>query len=162
MASVNKAILVGNLGRDPDIRLTSAGQTVANFSIATNERWTAQNGERVERTEWHRVVAWGRLAEICAEYLCRGRQIYVEGRLQTREWEDRDGILRYTTEVVAQDIQFLGRPGGHQQASDEPTPGPESEPEPQPESELESDPGDAGLVEVTMSGDDAASEAVPS
>ena len=112
MASVNKVILVGNLGRDPELRYTQQGQAVANFTLATNENWTSKSGEREERTEWHRVVAWGRTAELCAEYLAKGRTVYVEGRLQTREWEDREGQKRRTTEIVAQTVQFLGGRGG--------------------------------------------------
>ena len=108
MASVNKVILVGRLGRDPELRYTQSGQAVANFSLATNESWTNRDGERQERTEWHRIVVWRRLGEICGEYHSKGRQVYVEGRLQTRDWEDRDGNKRYTTEIVATDVQFLG------------------------------------------------------
>ncbi|MBN1572452.1 MAG: single-stranded DNA-binding protein [Deltaproteobacteria bacterium] len=110
--SVNKAILVGNLGSDPEVRYTPSGRPVATFSIATNEKWTDKNtGEKQERTEWHRIVAWGRLGEICGEYLSKGKQIYIEGRIQTRSWEDRDGNRRYTTEIVAQTMQMLGRRG---------------------------------------------------
>lgn len=108
MAGVNKVILVGRLGRDPEVRYTPDGTAVANFSIATSDEWTDKNsGERKERTEWHRIVAWRRLGEICGEYLARGRQVYVEGKLQTRSWE-KDGVTRYITEVVASDVQFLG------------------------------------------------------
>ena len=110
--SVNKVILVGNLGRDPELRKTQSGQPVATFTLATNERWTGKDGERQERTEWHRIVAWGRQAEICDEYLSKGRQVYIEGRIQTREWEDKEGQKRYTTEIVAQTVQFLGSRGG--------------------------------------------------
>jgi len=111
MAGVNKVILVGNLGRDPEIRYTQGGQAVCNFTLATTESWASkEGGAREEKTEWHRVVAWGRLAEICGEYLAKGRQVYIEGRLQTREWEDRDGNKRVTTEIVAQTMQMLGRP----------------------------------------------------
>ncbi|MGD8394881.1 MAG: single-stranded DNA-binding protein [Candidatus Eiseniibacteriota bacterium] len=116
MASVNKVILVGNLGSDPEIRHTQNGNVVANFNVATNEQWKGKDGERNERTEWHRIVAWGRLAEICEQYLSRGRQVYIEGRLQTRQWEDRDGNRRYTTEIVAQVMQMLGRPGDRGEA----------------------------------------------
>lgn len=116
MASVNKVILIGNLGSDPETRHTQSGQTVANFSMATNEQWTSKDGERNERTEWHRIVVWGRQAEICEQYLRKGKQIYVEGRLQTRQWEDRDGNRRYTTEVVAQAVKFLGRAGDRPEA----------------------------------------------
>ena len=108
MASVNKAILVGNLGSDPDIRYTPSGTAVANFSLATNEQWTNKDGEKTEKTEWHRIVAWGRLGEICGEYLKKGSQVYIEGRIQTRAWEDRDGNKRYTTEIIAQAMQMLG------------------------------------------------------
>jgi single-strand DNA-binding protein len=112
MASVNKVILIGNLGRDPELRYTQNGQAVVNFTLATTENWNDRSsGERIERTEWHRVVAWGRLAETCAQYLAKGRSVYVEGRLQTREWEDRDGQKRRTTEVNAQTVQFLGGRG---------------------------------------------------
>lgn len=110
MASVNKVILVGNLGADPEIRYTPSGTAVANFRLATNEQWTNKNGEKAERTEWHRIVAWARLGEICGEYLKKGTQVYIEGRLQTKSWEDRDGNKRYTTEIVAQAMQMLGSP----------------------------------------------------
>ena len=110
---VNKVILIGNLGRDPEIRYTQGGQPVANFTMATSERWNNKDGERQERTEWHKIVVWGKLAEFCGEYLSKGRQVYAEGRLQTREWEDKDGNKRWTTEVVANAIQFVGpRPVG--------------------------------------------------
>jgi single-strand DNA-binding protein len=108
MAGVNKVILVGNLGRDPEIRYTPDGTAVANFSIATSDEWKDKNtGEKRERTEWHRIVAWRRLGEICGEYLSKGSQVYVEGKLQTRSWE-QDGITRYMTEIVASTVQFLG------------------------------------------------------
>ncbi len=109
--SVNKVILVGNLGSDPELRYTQGGQAVANFNIATNERWTDKGGETQERTEWHKIVVWGRQAENCEKYLSKGRQVYIEGRLQTRDWEDRDGNKRYTTEIVAQNVQFLSGGG---------------------------------------------------
>ena len=113
MAGVNKVILIGNLGRDPELRYTQGGQPVANFSVATSESWNDKNsGERVERTEWHKVVVWGRTAELCAKYLAKGRTVYLEGRLQTREWEDKEGNKRWTTEVNAQTVQFLGGPRG--------------------------------------------------
>ena len=105
---VNKAIVLGNLGQDPEVRYTQGGQAVASFSVATSETFNDKNGERQERTEWHRIVAWGKTAELCGEYLRKGRQVYVEGRLQTRNWEDKDGQKRYTTEIVAQNVQFLG------------------------------------------------------
>jgi single-strand DNA-binding protein len=112
MASVNKVILVGNLGRDPELRYTQNGQAVANFSVATTDRWNSKEGQREERTEWHRIVAWGKTAELCAQYLSKGRSVYIEGRIQSREWEDREGQKRNTTEIVAQTVQFLGGRGG--------------------------------------------------
>lgn len=111
MGSVNKVILIGNLGKDPEIRHTPGGAAVANFSLATNEAWNNREGQREERTEWHRVVAFGKLAEICGQYLKKGKQVYVEGRLQTRAWDDRDGNKRYTTEIVASTMTMLGRAG---------------------------------------------------
>ncbi len=113
MASVNKVILVGNLGRDPELRYTPGGQPVANFSIATSESWNKKDGSgKEERTEWHRIVAWGRTAELCAQYLAKGRTVYIEGRLQTREWENKEGLKQRTTEVIAQSVQFIGSGGG--------------------------------------------------
>lgn len=109
-ASVNKVILVGRLGADPEIRYTPNGQAVATLRLATNE-WSGSGESREERTEWHRVVVWGKLAERCSEYLKKGRQVYAEGRLRTRSWEDRDGNKRYTTEIVANTVQFLGSAG---------------------------------------------------
>jgi single-strand DNA-binding protein len=108
---VNKVILIGNLGRDPELRRTAGGTAVANFTLATSESWTNRNGEREKSTEWHRIVCWAKLAEFASEYLTKGKQIYVEGRLQTREWEDREGVKRRTTEVNARTIQLLGRKG---------------------------------------------------
>lgn len=108
---VNKAILIGNLGADPEVRFTPGGQAVANFRIATSESWTDKNGQKQERVEWHRIVVWGKLAELCGEYLKKGRQCYVEGRLQTREWTDKEGKKNYTTEVVANQVVFLGGRG---------------------------------------------------
>jgi single-strand DNA-binding protein len=110
---VNKVILVGNLGRDPEVRYSPNGQAVANVTLATSESWKDKtSGEKQERTEWHRIVFFGRLAEIAGEYLKKGAQIYVEGRLQTRKWQDKDGHERYTTEIVANDMQMLGSRGG--------------------------------------------------
>jgi single-strand DNA-binding protein len=120
MSGVNKVILVGNLGRDPEIRYTKAGQAVASFSLATSEKWTDKDsGEKHEKTEWHRIVAWGKLGEICGEYLSKGKQVYIEGRLQTRKWEDNDGNEKHTTEIVANNMTMLGQRGladgsGHQ------------------------------------------------
>lgn len=109
MASgVNKVMLIGRLGNDPEVRYTSNGGAVANFNVATNESWTDKQGQKQEKTEWHRIVVWGKLAELCGQYLSKGRQVFVEGRLQTREWQDKEGGKRYTTEVVVQNVQFLG------------------------------------------------------
>ncbi len=109
MSGINKVILIGRLGSDPEVRYTPSGVAVANFSVATSEEWKNKDtGEKQERTEWHRIVAWRRLGEICGEYLSKGRQVYVEGRIQTRSWDDRDGNKKYTTEIIANDIQFLG------------------------------------------------------
>uniref|UniRef100_UPI0035937DBD single-stranded DNA-binding protein n=1 Tax=Desulfococcus sp. TaxID=2025834 RepID=UPI0035937DBD len=109
MAGVNKAIIIGRLGQDPEIRYFQDGTAVANFSVATSEEWKdKETGEKRERTEWHRIVAFKRLAEICGQYLAKGRQVCIEGRIQTREWEDRDGNKRYTTEIVANTMQMLG------------------------------------------------------
>ncbi len=124
--SVNKVILIGRLGADPEVRYTADGQPVASFRIATSGRWTDKNGNKQERTEWHRIVAFGKLAETCGEYLSKGRQVYIEGRLQTRSYEDREGVKRYVTEIVAQSMQMLGpRPdgaGARAMDSDEPPP----------------------------------------
>ena len=108
MAGINKVILVGRLGNDPEVRYTQDGSAVASFSLATSDEWKdKETGDKKERTEWHRIVAWRKLGEICGEYLSKGRQVYVEGKLQTRSWE-KDGVTRYTTEIVASDVQFLG------------------------------------------------------
>ncbi len=111
MSGVNKVILVGNLGADPTMRHTPSGTAVANFNVATSETFKNKNGEKETRTEWHRVVAWARLAEICNEYLKKGKQVYIEGRLQTRSWEDQSGTKKYSTEVVANNMVMLGRAG---------------------------------------------------
>jgi len=112
MAGVNKVILIGNLGRDPELRYTQSGQAVVNFTLATSENWNDKSGEKQERTEWHRIVVWGRVGELCAQYLSKGRTVYIEGRIQTREWEDKEGNKRSTTEINAQTVQFLGGPRG--------------------------------------------------
>ena len=112
MAGVNKVILVGNLGAEPEVRYTASGVAMATFRIATTEQWTTKDGEKAERTEWHRIVAWRRLGEICGEFLHKGSQVYIEGKIQTRSWEDREGIKRYTTEIVAQTMQMLGGQSG--------------------------------------------------
>ena len=109
MAGVNKVIIVGRLGKDPEVRYTPNGQAVANFTVATSENWTDKtSGQKQEKTEWHRIVVWGRLAELCRDYLKKGRQVYIDGRLQTRSWDDRDGTKKYTTEIIANTVQFLG------------------------------------------------------
>ena len=112
MGSVNKVILVGNLGRDAELRYTPGGAAVATINMATTEVWNDKAGQRQEKTEWHRVVLWGKSAESLAEYLVKGKQIYVEGRLQTRQWDDKDGNKRYTTEIKADRITLLGGGGG--------------------------------------------------
>ncbi|MEZ4361352.1 MAG: single-stranded DNA-binding protein [Kofleriaceae bacterium] len=125
---VNKVILVGHLGADPDMRYTPSGQGVCELRLATSESWNDKNGQRQDRTEWHRVVVWGKRAEICSKYLAKGRQVYVEGRIQTRSYDDKEGHKRYITEVIANDVQFLGgggnREGGGGRSSgrDEPPP----------------------------------------
>lgn len=112
MAGINKVILIGRLGRDPEISYTASGQAVARLSLATSEEWRDKaTGEKKERTEWHRIVVWGKQGENCGAYLAKGRQIYVEGRLQTREWEDKDGNKRYITEIIAANVTFLGGGG---------------------------------------------------
>ena len=112
MASVNKVILIGNLGRDPETRYMPDGGAITNISIATTETWKDKAGEKQEKTEWHRVAFFGKLAEIAGEYLKKGSQVYVEGRLQTRKWQDKDGQDKYTTEIVANEMKMLGSRGG--------------------------------------------------
>ena len=112
MASVNKVILVGNLGRDPETRYTAGGDAITNVSIATTDTWKDKAGEKQEKTEWHRVAFFGKLAEIAGEYLKKGSQVYVEGRLQTRKWQDKDGQDKYSTEIVADRMQMLGSRAG--------------------------------------------------
>lgn len=108
MAGINKAIIVGRVGKDPDTRYTQSGSAVTSFSVATSETWNdKQSGEKRESTEWHRIVCWNKLAEICGKYVQKGSQVYVEGKLQTRSWE-QDGVTRYTTEILASTVQFLG------------------------------------------------------
>ncbi len=117
MASLNKVMLIGNLGADPEVRSTGSGQSVATMRMATTEHWTDKTGQKAEKTEWHRVIAWGKQAELCKEYLTKGRQIYVDGKLQTREWTDKDGNKRWTTEVVATRVLFLGSAAGRTAAT---------------------------------------------
>lgn len=104
---INKAIIIGNLGADPGLRYTQSGSQVATFNVATAERWKGQDGQAQEHTEWHRIVVWGKLAEICGQYLHKGSRVYIEGRLQTRKWTDQGGIERYTTEIVAREMKML-------------------------------------------------------
>ena len=127
MGSVNKAILIGNLGRDPELRYTTGGTPVANFTLATTDRWKdAQTGEKKERTEWHRIAAFGRLAEIMSEYLRKGSQVYIEGKIRTRKWQDQNGNDRYSTEIIADQMQMLG---SRQDSIPAPSPKP-SQPQP--------------------------------
>jgi len=104
---INKAILVGRLGKDPDVRFTPDGMQVTNFTMATDEQWKDKNGEKVQKTEWHRIVTFNKLAEICGKYLVKGKLVYIEGRIQTRSWEDKEGVKRYTTEINASDMKML-------------------------------------------------------
>ena len=117
MASLNKAMLIGNLGKDPEVRYTASGQAVASFNLATSEKFKNKSGEWEERTEWHRVTLWGKLAEIAGEYLSKGKTVYIEGRLQTRKWQDNSGNERYTTEIVGDRMQMLS-PKGERKSGD--------------------------------------------
>jgi len=108
---VNKAILIGRLGKDPEVRYTPDGAMVTNFNLATDEQWKDKNGEKVQKTEWHRIVTFGKLAEICGNYLVKGKLIFVEGRIQTRSWEDKEGVKRFTTEIIANNMQMLDSKG---------------------------------------------------
>ncbi len=108
MSGLNKTMLIGRLGADPEVKDIGGGKMVARLSVATSEAW-GQGDNRQERTEWHRIVVWGKLAELCGKYLTKGRQVFVEGRIQTRKWENKDGQTQYTTEIVAQTVQFLGQ-----------------------------------------------------
>jgi len=109
MASINKVLLIGNLGQDPELKYLQSGDAVCNFSLATTESWKDRDGNPQDRTEWHNIVAFKRLAEICGEYLKKGKQVYIEGRIRTRTWEDQNGVKRYTTEIVANEMKMLGR-----------------------------------------------------
>lgn len=142
MASVNKAIIIGNLGANPEIKYLQSGQAVCELRIATSEKFKDKSGAQQEKTEWHRVVAWGKTAENCAQYLAKGRSVYVEGKIQTRTWDDKDGNKKYMTEIVAQFVQFLGGKGeqgggGRSRGdtdlpTDEPAPGPVDDGDPLP------------------------------
>ena len=128
---INKAILIGNLGADPEIRYTQSGTQVATFNVATTERWKGQDGQMQESTEWHRVVAWRRLAEICGEYLNKGSRVYIEGKIQTRKWQDQNGVDKYTTEIIAREMKMLSPRGGGSSGGDSyDSSGPDSLPEP--------------------------------
>ncbi len=122
---INKAILIGNLGSDPEVRYTQSGTAVANFTMATSEKWKGQDGEWKDQTEWHRIVVWAKLAEICGEYLSKGSKIYIEGRIQTRQWDDKDGNKRYTTEIVAREMKMLDSKGATSSGGYEEPPLPE-------------------------------------
>lgn len=124
--SVNKVILLGRLGQDPELKYTPSGSAVCNFSMATTEGWTDKSGQKQEKTEWHRIVVWGKLAELCNQYLAKGRQAFLEGKLQTRSWDDKEGNKRYTTEILASTVQFIGGASatpGNQMKSSTPTQG---------------------------------------
>ena len=133
MSGVNRAIIIGRLGADPEVRYTQGGTAVANFNVATSETWTDKSGQRQEKTEWHRIVVWGNLAEVCGQYLTKGREAYIEGKIETREWEDKNGQRRFTTEIKAQTVQFIGagqqqgqagqRQGGYQGGPQQPSRG---------------------------------------
>lgn len=110
--SVNKVLLLGRLGQDPELKFTPSGQPVCNFSVATSESWTDKNGQKQEKTEWSRIVVWGKLAELCNQYLAKGRQVFIEGKLATRSWEDQQGQKKYATEIVASTVQFIGGNAG--------------------------------------------------
>jgi single-strand DNA-binding protein len=142
MSSLNKIMLIGNLGRDPEIRYTPEGTPVANFSLATSENWTDKNGSRQEHTEWHNIVAWKRLADLSQKYLSKGRQVYIEGRIRTREWNDRDGNKRRTTEVVATQMVLLGSRSQSMDADIQP-----SETATRAEPESDEPFGDAGITD---------------
>lgn len=117
--SVNKAILIGNLGKDPELKYTPSGKAVANFSLATTDRWTSQDGQKQEQTVWHNIVAWGRQAEVIKEYLSKGRQVYIEGRIVNRSYDDKEGNKKYISEIVVQSFQFIGNRGSASDSSPE-------------------------------------------
>ena len=143
MASLNRAQLIGHLGKDPEIRYTTDGSPVASFSLATGETWTDKNGTRQERTEWHNIVAFSKLADICKQYLAKGRQVYIEGRIQTREYTDREGIKRRATEIIASNMIMLGsRAQGAQQGGVQPM-----EPVARPATDADQAFGDAGITD---------------
>ncbi len=144
MASLNKVMLIGNLGRDPEIRYTQSGSAVANFSIATTDRWTDKNGQLQERTEWHNIVLFDRLADLAQSYLKKGSQVFIEGKLQTRNWDDQQGVKHYRTEVVGNIMQFLDRrptQGASETEAQAPTPSSPPAQAPASATEAVSDPG---------------------
>jgi single-strand DNA-binding protein len=120
--NLNKAMIIGNLTRDPELRTTSGGQSVCKFGVATNQVWTDQQGQRQERAEFHNIVTWGKLAEICSQYLTKGRKVYIEGRLQTSDWEGQDGVKRYRTEIIGENMIILDRAGAKSSNNDAPAP----------------------------------------
>lgn len=137
MYSLNRATILGNLTRDPELRQTPSGQSVTSFGVATNRSWTGADGQKQEQVEFHNVVAWGKLAEICNQYLAKGRKVYVEGRLQTRDWEGQDGVRRYRTEIVTDNVIILDRAGAPAGAfTAAAPPAPKDEPSAQPEAEI--------------------------
>ena len=145
---INKATLIGRLGRDPEMRYTQSGTAVANFTLATNEVWKDKEGNKQERTEWHRVVAFARLGEICGQYLSKGKLIYVEGRIQTRDWLDKEGVKRYTTEIVANEMKMLESKGAAiSQAAFQDDPGP-SDADIIPQPPIAGPPADESLEDV--------------
>ena len=150
MASgVNQVILVGNLGRDPELRFTPNGQPVCSFSVATSDSWTDKNGQKQERTEWHRIVVWGKQGELCAQYLAKGRMVYVSGRIQSREWDDKEGQKRTTVEIIADRIQFLGGAGGASRAN---TPSGDTMPYAAPQTQTSNTMNYAGGTPITTQG----------
>lgn len=141
MYSLNRATVLGNVTRDPEVRQTATGQSVCSFGVATNRSWTDASGKKQEAVEFHNIVAWGKLAEICGQYITKGRKVYIEGRLQTREWEGQDGAKRQRTEIVTDNMIILDRPGGahaaaSQSAPPTPPPKPKDEPAVNPDEEI--------------------------
>lgn len=149
--SINKAILVGNVGNDPEVRYLDSGTPVANFRLATSENYTNKNGERVSQTEWHSIVVWRGLAEVVEKYVKKGSQLYIEGRIRTRSWDDRDGNKRYTTEIVADNLQMLGKRGEGNEANPAPQAAAQNQAQPgsqqpqQPHESPAADPADDDL-----------------
>ncbi len=148
-ASINKAMLIGRLGKDPEVKYTSSGQAVAKFSIATDETYKDRNGEQQRRTEWHNIVAWRRLAEICGEYLVKGKLVYIEGPLRTRQWEDREGNKRTTTEIEAREMKMLSSRSEHSQGEGGTPQGDKEAPAPAPSPSPSSSPAIAPSAEIT-------------